>query len=50
VLVSDRTTYTVDGTAIVADRVTILGSMMEINTDRAARGLLLHWGACRSDR
>jgi GntR family transcriptional regulator len=50
VLVSDRITYTVDATAIVADRATILGSMMEINTDRAARGLSLHWGACRTDR
>ncbi|MBQ1048055.1 GntR family transcriptional regulator [Micromonospora sp. C51] len=47
VLISDRTTYTSDGIAIVADRATILGSMMEINTDRAARSLSLHWGASR---
>ncbi|MEG3637394.1 UTRA domain-containing protein, partial [Micromonospora palythoicola] len=47
VLISDRTTYTLDGTAIVVDRATILGSMMQINTDRAARGLSLHWGASR---
>ncbi len=47
VLISDRTTYTLDGTAIVVDRATILGNMMQINTDRAVRGLSLHWGASR---
>lgn len=45
VLVSERITYARDGTAIVADRATILGSMMQINTQRAANGLSLHWGA-----
>jgi len=44
VLVSDRITYGPDGTALVADRATILGSMMQINTERAATGLSLHWG------
>ena len=45
VFVSDRITYTLDGTAVVADRATILGSMMEIRTERAATGLSLNWGA-----
>jgi GntR family transcriptional regulator len=45
VFVSDRITHTLDGTAVVADRATILGSMMEIRTERAATGLSLNWGA-----
>ncbi|GIJ67199.1 GntR family transcriptional regulator [Virgisporangium ochraceum] len=45
VFVSDRVTYTLDGAAVVADRATILGSMMEIRTERAATGLSLNWGA-----
>ncbi|MEU8377901.1 GntR family transcriptional regulator [Streptosporangium sp. NPDC048865] len=45
VLLSDRVTYTLDATAVVADHATILGSMMEIRTDRAATGLSLTWGA-----
>jgi GntR family transcriptional regulator len=45
VLVSDRITYGPDGTALVADRATILGSMMQITADRAATGLSLRWGA-----
>ncbi|WP_433533118.1 GntR family transcriptional regulator [Micromonospora sp. CA-263727] len=45
VFVSDRITYTLDATAIVADRATILGSMMEIRTERAVTGLSLRWGA-----
>lgn len=45
VFVSDRVTYTLDGSAVVADRATILGSMMEIRTERAATGLSLNWGA-----
>jgi len=45
VLVSDRITVGPDGTALVADRATILGSMMQITADRAATGLSLHWGA-----
>ena len=45
VLISDRITYGPDGTALVADRATILGSMMQITAERAATGLSLHWGA-----
>jgi GntR family transcriptional regulator len=45
VFTSDRITYTLDGTAVVADRATILGSMMEIRTERAATGVSLNWGA-----
>ncbi|MGP4019087.1 GntR family transcriptional regulator [Saccharopolyspora sp. 5N708] len=45
VLVSERITYAPDGAAIVADRATILGSMMQINTQRAANTLSLNWGA-----
>jgi GntR family transcriptional regulator len=48
VLVSDRVTYGPDGTALVADRATILGSMMQITADRAATGLSLRWGATPS--
>ena len=45
VLVSDRITYGPDGTALVADRATILGSMMQVTAERAATGLSLRWGA-----
>lgn len=45
VFLSDRITYALDATAVVADHATILGSMMEIRTDRAATGLALTWGA-----
>jgi GntR family transcriptional regulator len=45
VFVSDRITYTLDATAVVVDRATILGSMMEVRTERAATGLSLNWGA-----
>jgi GntR family transcriptional regulator len=45
VLVSERITYGPDGTALVADRATILGSMMQITADRAPTGLSLQWGA-----
>ncbi|MEV6816028.1 transcriptional regulator, partial [Micromonospora sp. NPDC051296] len=45
VFISDRITYTLDATAIVVDRATILGSMMEIRTERAVTGLSLRWGA-----
>jgi GntR family transcriptional regulator len=48
VLVSDRITYGPDGTALVADRATILGSMMQITAERAATELSLHWGATPS--
>jgi GntR family transcriptional regulator len=42
---SERITYTLDGTAVVVDHATILGSMMEIRTERAATGLSLSWRA-----
>ncbi|WP_409462770.1 GntR family transcriptional regulator [Amycolatopsis sp. GA6-003] len=45
VLVSERTTSTPDGTIVVIDRATILGSMMHISTERAADRLSLRWGA-----
>ncbi|ROO59227.1 GntR family transcriptional regulator [Micromonospora sp. Llam0] len=45
VFVSDRITYAVDTSAVVVDRATILGSMMEIRTERAVTGLSLRWGA-----
>jgi GntR family transcriptional regulator len=45
VFTSDRVTYALDGTAVVSDHATILGSMMEIRTERAATGLSLNWGA-----
>jgi GntR family transcriptional regulator len=48
VLVSERVTYGPDGTALVADSATILGSMMRITAERAATGLSLHWGATPS--
>jgi GntR family transcriptional regulator len=41
---SDRTTYGIDGIAIVFDRATILGSAMEIRTERAATRLSMRWG------
>jgi GntR family transcriptional regulator len=44
VFISERVTYTLDETAVVVDRATILGSMMEIRTERAATGLSLQWG------
>jgi GntR family transcriptional regulator len=48
VLVSDRLTYGSNETALVADRATILGSMMQITADRVASGLSLRWGATPS--
>jgi GntR family transcriptional regulator len=48
VLVSDRITYGPDGSALVVDQATILGSMMQITAERAASGLSLHWGATPS--
>jgi GntR family transcriptional regulator len=48
VLVSDRITYGPDGTPLVADSATMLGSMMQVTADRAVSGLSLHWGATPS--
>ncbi|WP_238015586.1 GntR family transcriptional regulator [Dactylosporangium sp. AC04546] len=43
VFVSDRVTYALDGTAVVADRAVILGDAMEIRAERAATGLSMRW-------
>ncbi|AEV83918.1 Mannosyl-D-glycerate transport/metabolism system repressor mngR [Actinoplanes sp. SE50] len=43
VLVSERVTYALDGSALVVDRATMLGSAMEIRTERAATGLSVQW-------
>jgi GntR family transcriptional regulator len=43
VFVSDRTTYVLDGSPVVFDRATILGTVMEIRTERVATGLSLRW-------
>lgn len=48
VFVSDRVTFALDGTAVVADRAVILGDAMEIRAERAASGLSMTWsGAVR---
>ncbi|MER7004634.1 GntR family transcriptional regulator [Dactylosporangium sp. NPDC000555] len=50
VFVSERVTYALDGTAVVADRAVILGDAMEIRAERAATGLSMTWsGAARAD-
>jgi GntR family transcriptional regulator len=41
--VSDRITYGLDDTPVVVDRATILGSAMEIRTERAVTGVTVHW-------
>nr|WP_212847286.1 GntR family transcriptional regulator [Actinoplanes ianthinogenes] len=43
VLVSERVTFALDGSVLVVDRATMLGSAMEIRTERAASGLSVHW-------
>ncbi|MEU8228463.1 GntR family transcriptional regulator [Actinoplanes sp. NPDC048967] len=43
VFVSDRITYGLDDQPIVVDRATILGSVMEVRTERAATGLSVQW-------
>ncbi|MGI5267832.1 GntR family transcriptional regulator [Nonomuraea sp. CA-218870] len=45
VLLSTRITYTPDAVPVVSDHATILGTMMEIRTERAATGLSLSWRA-----
>lgn len=40
---SERVTYGLDDRALVADRATILGTMMEIRTERAVTGLSVSW-------
>lgn len=43
VFVSDRITYGLDDFAMVYDRATLLGSVFEIRTERAATGLSMEW-------
>jgi GntR family transcriptional regulator len=43
VFVSDRITYGLDDQPIVVDRATILGTVMEVRTERAATGLSIQW-------
>jgi GntR family transcriptional regulator len=43
VFVSDRITYGLDNVPLVFDRATILGSAMEIRTERASTGLNMRW-------
>ena len=43
VFVSDRVTYGLDDQPLVVDRAVILGSAMEIRTERAATGLSVQW-------
>ena len=41
--VSDRVTYGLDDRALVFDRATILGNLLEIRTERAVNGLSMQW-------
>ena len=43
VFVSDRITYGLDDQPVVVDRATILGTVMEVRTERAATGLSVQW-------
>jgi GntR family transcriptional regulator len=43
VLISERITYALDKSVLVVDRATMLGSAMEIRTERAASGLSVQW-------
>ncbi|WP_412734962.1 GntR family transcriptional regulator [Krasilnikovia sp. MM14-A1259] len=43
VFVSERLTSGLDGGPLVLDRATILGTVMEIRTERAATGLSMQW-------
>jgi GntR family transcriptional regulator len=43
VFVSDRVTYGLDDAPLIVDRATILGTVMEIRTERAATGLSMQW-------
>jgi GntR family transcriptional regulator len=43
VFVSDRVTYGLDGTPLIVDRATILGTALEIRTERAATGMSMQW-------
>jgi GntR family transcriptional regulator len=43
VFVSDRVTYGLDATPLIVDRATILGTAMEIRTERATTGMSMQW-------
>lgn len=43
VFVSERTTYALDGSVVVVDRATILGTLVEIRTERAATAVSVRW-------
>ncbi|UQU61993.1 GntR family transcriptional regulator [Couchioplanes caeruleus] len=43
VFVSERVTYGLDNRPILYDRATILGTVMEIRTERAATGISMQW-------
>lgn len=43
VFISDRVTYGLDDAPLLFDRATILGSALEIRTERAVTGLSMHW-------
>jgi GntR family transcriptional regulator len=43
VFVSDRITYGLDDAPLVLDRATILGTALEIRTERAVTGLSMQW-------
>ncbi|GAA2903454.1 GntR family transcriptional regulator [Actinoplanes cyaneus] len=43
VLLSERVTYSLDQQVLVVDHATMLGSAMEIRTERAAGGLSVQW-------
>jgi GntR family transcriptional regulator len=47
VFVSDRVTYGLDDQPVVVDRATILGTVMEVRTERAATGLSVQWTSSR---
>ena len=47
VFVSERVTYGLDDTPLVHDIATILGTAMEIRTERAATGVSLQWARPR---
>jgi len=43
VFLSERVTYALDGSVLVLDTATILGTLVEIRTERAATGLSVQW-------
>ncbi|MFD0584266.1 GntR family transcriptional regulator [Dactylosporangium darangshiense] len=48
VFVSERTTFALDGAAVVDDRAVILGDAMEIRAERAATGLSMTWSGTQT--